>query len=306
MNPSALDLNLLVALDALLRERGVSAAAKRLGLSQPATSHALARLREVLGDPLLVRVGRTMELSPRAEQLGPEVEVALRAVMAVFRAPSPFVPATLAHAFGVAATDYVQLVLLGQLVQALAEAAPRASIHVLPMGERSFVEVLRVGEIELAIGLPPTGGATDIHVSELFRDRTVGIARKGHAAAQGKLTPANYANCQHVLVAPRGTPQSSIDQSLAKLGLSRRVVLTVPSFLVVPHIVAESDAVALVAERLARVFVRLLPLEMFEPPFDVGATRITMAWHARSHVDPAHRFFRELVRRVATDGIRLD
>lgn len=299
MNLTTLDLNLLVALDALLREKNVSKAAVRLGLSQPAASHALARLREVLGDPLLVRVGRSMEHTPRAEALVPEVEAALRAVESVFQPPGELMPAELQRTFRVVLAGYSEMVLLFRLVPALAEVAPGASIFVSSLGEHALSQGLRTGELDLAIGVSPGAGASDVHVAELFRDAVVGIARSGHPAISAlKLTPSAYAGYLHVDTAPKSAADSALDQALSKRGLARRALLTVPTFHAAPSVVAHTEAVALLPERLARAYARTLPIATFRPPLPLPSTRVLMAWHARAHTDPAHRFFRELIRRV--------
>lgn len=297
-----IDINLVLALDALLSERSVTRAAKRIGLSQPAMSHALAKLRELLDDPLLIRMGRSMVLSERAETLRRQVDEVMSGLDRLFATRPLFEPHTSKQQLTIAATDYVQFVLLPALDRLLALEAPAISLVVRPLLLASVFEELRAGELDIAIGLVPTATLPElIHAAELFRDRFVGLAHRDHPAlaeAAGKLDAAEYAALTHIVVSPRGVPGGFVDDALAELDLQRRVAITVPHFLVVPHMVAQSNHVALLAERVAQPFTRLLPLKLFSPPIAAEPVAIGMMWHRRTHDDAARSWLRDAIRRA--------
>jgi DNA-binding transcriptional LysR family regulator len=300
MERKTLDLNLLVALEALLRERSVTKAARSVGLSQPAMSRALERLREVLGDPLLVRVGHRMVLTERAGLLVERSERLAREVEELFSAPAAFDPGTSTRTFRLVASDYVQLQVLEAVQGLLAREAPRVALLVLPVSERPSVELLRSGEADLLLGpVPPEVPGTELHQVEIFADSFVGLARKGHPALRGgRLTLEAYASLSHVLVSPRGKGKGFMDMELEKHGLSRHVALTVPSFLLVPHVVAASDHVSVLTASVVATFCRLLPLRTFELPVPAPPSRVFLLWHERTHREPAHRWLRELLTRA--------
>ncbi|MDC3959994.1 LysR family transcriptional regulator [Polyangium jinanense] len=302
MNLAGIDVNLVVALDALLQERSVTEAAKRIGLSQPAMSHALARLRETLGDPLLVRVGRTMTLTPRAEALVPRARAVVEELEALLAPLPSFDPKTSRRTFKLGATDYVQFVLLPALEEILSREAPNLTLHILPIGVPPASESLCEGEIDVAVGrFEHENMPLDVRRVSLFQDTFVGVAREGHPRARGKLDLATYAELSHVLVSPRGKPGGIVDGALAKKGLVRHVALTVPHFLVVPHIVATSNHVTTMLAHVAATFTTLLPLATFEPPpeLDLAPVTMTMVWHERTHEDPGARWLRDALVRAA-------
>ncbi|MRG95616.1 LysR family transcriptional regulator [Polyangium spumosum] len=302
MNLAGIDVNLVVALAALLQERSVTEAAKRVGISQPAMSHALARLRETLGDPLLVRVGRAMTLTPRAEALAPRAQAVVEELEALLAPLPSFDPKTSRRTLKLSATDYVQLVLLPTLEEIVSREAPGITLHVLPITDQLAAERLRDGEADVAIGrFDHEAPALDVRRVALFRDTFVGVARAGHPTARGRLDLSTYAELSHVLVSPRGTPGGIVDGALAQMGLARRVALTVPHFLVVPHVVASSDHVTTMLAHVAATFTALLPLTTFElpPELDLEPIGMTMMWHERTHEDPGARWLRGALVRAA-------
>lgn len=295
---SQIDANLLVVLDALLAESNVTRAASRVGLSQSAMSHALGRLREHLGDPLLVRAGRRMVLTPRAERLAPRVRRVVEDMNALLRDDESFDPGAHEHAYRLHTTDHIQLILLPELDRALAERAPGIDLHIRSITPHSPDE-LRRGEIDLAIGVfedPPP----DLSQQPLFADRFVCLMRKDHPAAKGKLTLEQYAALPHLLVAPRGDPRGFVDRELAKRGHRRRVARVVPHFLVAPFLVPGSDHVLTISERLANTFVGFLDLHVTTPPLPLESYTLYQAWHRRHDADPAHRWLRETIVEVAS------
>ncbi|MDI1449898.1 LysR family transcriptional regulator [Polyangium sp. 6x1] len=302
MNLAGIDVNLVVALDALLQERSVTEAARRIGISQPAMSHALARLRDTLGDPLLVRVGRAMTLTPRAEALVPRARAVVEELEGLLAPLPSFDPKTSRRTLKLGATDYVQFVLLPALEEILSAEAPNLTLHILPIGVPPAVDSLCEGEIDVAVGrFEHESLPLDVRRVPLFQDTFVGVARADHPKARGKLDLATYAELSHVLVSPRGKPGGIVDGALAKKGLVRRVALTVPHFLVVPHIVATSNHVTTMLAHVAATFTALLPLGTFEPPpeLDLAPVTMTMMWHERTHEDPGARWLRDALVRAA-------
>ncbi|RYE90606.1 MAG: LysR family transcriptional regulator [Myxococcales bacterium] len=293
MNLASIDLNLLVALEALLAERSVSRAARRLGLSQPATSHALGRLRELLGDPLLVRAGDRMEATPRALALEGPLATALTAVRAVVAPDAPFDPARSDRAFSLETIDYAAAVLLPPLMERLGREAPRVSLEVRTRTDDIDAQLAR-GALDLAIGLtsPDRPG---LRQQPVLSDLFVCVLRRGHPALRRPLTLDRYCAQRHLLVTPTGRPGSLVDDLLAQSGRRRHVALRVPHFLLAPPLVARSDLVWTAPGSMAQAHAALLPLTLRPPPFDLGGFTLTLRWHERAEHDPGHRWLRELV-----------
>jgi DNA-binding transcriptional LysR family regulator len=294
---ASVDLNLLVALDALLTARSVTRAAAQLGLTQSATSHALGRLRQLFGDELLIRSPRGMLPTPRAEELA----IPIRAVLldierAVAHAPG-FDPATATTTFTIAAQDYAELLLLPALIERLRVEAPGVALAVVPAGDGCW-EDLEAGRVDLVLApfAPERGGLCQKH---LFDERFVCLLREGHPAAKRKLTLDRFVELPHALIAPGGRPGGSVDDALALLGRTRRVTLMVPHFLVAPHIIARSDLVLTVPERIARHFAGLLPLRVLTPPIELPGFRMHQLWHERRSRDPRLTYLRKLIAEVA-------
>lgn len=300
MHIYGIDANLLISLDALLREGSVTKAAQRVGLTQSAMSHALGRLRDQLGDPLLVRAGRQMVLTPRAEALAPRVARVVREMAQIFASEKNFDPSSLERSFAIRTTDHIQFVLMPELDTILNAEAPRVDLVLTPVIDQD-VEALRNGSSDIVIGvfddLPP-----DVHQQALFTDRFVCLVREGHPAAGAGLTLTQYGAMAHVLVAHRGgKPGSAVDRLLAEHGIKRRVARAVPHFLIAPFIVARSDAIVTMSERLAQRLVPLLGgLQILEPPLALEPYTLSMAWHERYDGDPAHRWLRDAMLRAAS------
>ncbi len=296
MNLSSIDLNLLVVLHALLETRSVTAAAKRVSLSQSATSHALGRLRILLGDELLVRAGRSMQTTPRAQRLRPQLASLLEGVQQLLVDDASFDEKTLHRTFTIATVDYGERVFVVPLGQALASIAPQVNLYVI----RSLpvVQDLRVGAQDLGIGVlsstPP-----EIESEVLVTEKFVCLLRAGHKAAKQRITLKRYAALDHVVVSPGGNSRSRIDTVLASHGLERRVARTVASFEIAPSLVRESDYILTMAEHMARPIADRLGLCVREAPPQFADSVISMAWHRRTSSDPAQQWFREQVRTVA-------
>jgi len=297
----AVDLNLVLALDALLAERHVTRAAVRLGVSQSAASHSLARLRALFDDPLLVRGPRgTMLPTPRAEALAPAVHRVLVDLASVMRGDATFDPATARRTFRVGASDYVELILLPRLLERLGRVAPGIDVWVHTYADHGD-EALASGVLDVVIGPPHAARAAGSFEKVLFDEAFTCIVRAGHPLADSRMTLARYCAAPHLLVAPRGTPGSIVDDVLAAAGRSRRIAAAIPHFLVVPYVIAGSDLVATLASRVAAMFADTLGLVRMPPPFAIPKFQIAVAWHERSHHDVPQRWFREQLIAVAAE-----
>jgi DNA-binding transcriptional LysR family regulator len=298
---ASLDLNLLVALDALLEERNVTRAAERTGVTQSAMSHALARLRALVGDPLLVRGRSGMVATARAEALALPIRRALEGIVLALETPEPFEPKTAHLSIRIATSDYGELVLLPKLVRRLEQEAPHIDLRLIPNSGDSVGPLVQ-GVVDLVVApVRPGDEVQGVLAKKLFDESFVCIVRRGHPLAKKKLTLARFAAASHALIAPRGREGSLADDSLARLGLSRRVAVTLPHFLVAPHVVAESDLVLVLAARVASQLATPLGLVVLAPPKELGLTgfRMSALWHERTQHDPAHRWVRELFTDVA-------
>ncbi|WP_169928621.1 LysR family transcriptional regulator [Labilithrix luteola] len=297
---SSIDLNLAVVLRALLDERSVSRAARRLGLSQSATSHALGRLREVVKDPLFVRTRTGLVPTARAEAMAASVRTSLDALEETFFAHTPFDPKTVKRTFHVRPSDYVEYLVIPTLIERLVEVAPGVDIFARATATEPAL-ALEHGELDLLIQPPHTGEQTEgFHMQKLWDERFVGIVRHGHPLTRGRVTLERFASAKHALVAPRGQPGGGrIDDALRERGLERHIAFTTPSFLAAPHVVATTDLVMILPARLATALTRQLRLATFEPPVEIPGFEMTMFWHDRHDSDPAHAFLRGEIAQVA-------
>ncbi|MFE2225889.1 LysR family transcriptional regulator [Streptomyces kronopolitis] len=297
-----IDLNLLTALDALLEEQSVTAAADRLGLSGPAMSRALGRIRRTTGDPVLVRAGRHMVPTPRALEIRAEVRRLVEAAHGVLAPSAPADPAALARVFTLHANDVFVTVLGPALLARAAEQAPQVVLRFL--GEGSVdVPLLRDGSADLELGVIDSL-EPEIRREELFVDHSVAVVRDGHPLTRGELTPARFAAAQHLNYSRRGRLTGPVDAALAALGLRRRVIATVPTFAASLMMVQDSDAVGLANARAAAPTVRRLGLRTLAVPLELPPMTLEMAWHPRQEADAGHRWLRALVRETVRDALR--
>jgi DNA-binding transcriptional LysR family regulator len=292
MNLAALDLNLLVALDALLREANVSRAAMRIGLSQPAASHALQRLREVLGDPLLVRTGARMELTPRAQALRGPLAQALDQVRGLF-IPDDFDAASSERQFRLMMPDLAVELLVPPLMAKIAQAAPNVRLDIVPWrGSAIFsAEFARTIDLVISIGDAFKG----FHRQLLYTDRDALAVRRGHPVG-GKLARRDiFLKARHVAVIIRGQNEDLIDGWLRAKGIERRIALVVPGYLEALHIVARTDLVAFVPGRLIAALAKPLSLKAVTPPLDPGIDEQFMFHPTRAQFDPGSIWLRKLM-----------
>ncbi|XYH99402.1 LysR family transcriptional regulator [Sorangium sp. So ce1128] len=290
------DLNLLTALDALLEEKSVSAAAARLHLSQPAMSRTLGRIRDATGDPILVRTGRTMTLTPRALALRQEVQAIVQRAHAVFAPEGELDLAKLERIFTVRCHDALTAALGMRLLLAVQEQAPRAQLRLLgePTGD---TDDLRHGRVDLEIGSaePPL---PEIRGELIGQDRLVVALRRDHPLARGRLTARRYAQALHVIVSRRGRLRDPIDDALEALGLRRRVVAAVPTSSAAIHFVNESDLAVALPARVCGPALRALGLSSLPLPLEVPELRIVQLWHQRHECDKAHAWLRGQTREI--------
>ncbi len=298
VNLASLDLNLLVSLDALLEQRSVTRAAQQLGLSQPALSASLARLRRHFGDVLLSRVGNAYRLTPLAAQLRPRVRLALDGVERVFSAQPEFDPAESSREFSVLVSDYGCAVLGDTLAQLLAEEAPSARLR-LAHNTPGAVDQAQQTLLSTDLLVLPHGFVTDLPHADLHRDRWVLVVSADNAGVGETLTVEQLRTMPWVATYHGPTASTPAARQMRMLGIEPRVQVVTESFLTVPGLVAGSDRIALLQERL----VHLLPLSAgvraLPPPFDAGPLVEAMWWHPVYDRDPEHEFFRGLVRRAA-------
>lgn len=295
MNINALDLNLVKILDALLAERSVGAAGRRVGLSQPAASHALRRLREQLGDPLLVPGHGGSVLTPRALALREPVRRALAALEETFQPPAGFDPGTSRRVFALASTDFVGPVVLRRIWPLIVRDAPAIELDVRTTGTGAF-DALRDGSFDLLLGVVKAR-PRDIVLEPLFEEHFVLVVRPGHALLEGPLTLERLAAFPAVLVAPQGdSRQGYVDSLLAARGLQRRIAVTVPQFLLAPHLLVESDLTLVLPRRIAELGARPLGLAVRELPEVAHPFDASMVWHRRVDNDPALVWLRALIR----------
>jgi DNA-binding transcriptional LysR family regulator len=293
----SLDVSLLVALDALLDERSVTRAGRRLQLSQPAMSRTLGRLRTAFADELLVRSGRDLVMTPRAAELKVPLRRALEGLDAAVAEPQHFEPLTARRTFTLSTTDYGSAVVLPVLLAHLARVAPSVDL-VTRNQSPTWDEALREGALDVAL-FPRRPSSPGIVWQPMFSEHFVCLARRGHPSIRSKLSLAALCETPHVFVSPSDAAQGVVDEVLAKTGLRRRVALRVQSFLVAPLVVAESDLLALVPAQVARRFAARFELQVLPLPIEVPRFAVALAWHERMRADAGHAWFRKNLVTVA-------
>jgi DNA-binding transcriptional LysR family regulator len=294
------DLNLLPVLEALLSDASVTAAARRLNLSQPATSAALARLRAAYDDPLLVREGRAMVASHLGREMLPRLRELLVEIDAVISPRGDFDPATARRRFTIAANDYAVSTVLAPVVARLQRLAPHASMEIRPLEEK-FAERLAAGDYDLAIRDDwSLRSARNREV--LFREEFVCIARRDHPRLSPVPTLAEFLAEGHLLIAPHADTTGPVDVALARLGRRRRVAVTTPHFLSAPAMLAASDCVMTIARRIAEQVAAQHGLRLFEPPVPVSGFDVAMAWPTQRHGDPAVEWLKGQIRALSREG----
>lgn len=291
------DLNLLVALSVLLAEGSVAKAARKLRSSPSAMSRTLARLREITGDPLLVRAGRALVLTPRAEELRPRVGVLVDEGEAVLRPAMEARVAEIDRAFTLRTGEGFVESFGPALLRRAREEAPRLRLRFVHKLQRDSGP-LRDGEVDLETGVVGKATGPEVRAQALFRDRFVGVVRAGHALAKGRVTPPRYAAAEHVEVwqHAQGGP---VDAALGPLGLAREIRVIVSGFASALALSRETDLVATVPERHTRSLSA--GMHAFALPFAAPEITVSMMWHPRLDADPAHRWLRRCLREVCAE-----
>ena len=290
-----LDLNLLKTLDALLDERSVTRAATRLSLTQPAVSGMLTRLREAFNDPLFIRAPHGMVPTLRAQALASPVKQLLTDAEALLQ-PAVFEPLNADFTWTIAATDYALKAVIVPFIAALKPLAPGIRVRIIPESPTTLFAQTERGEVDIAL-LTPHSTPPDLHSRALYQEEYVCLMRADHPQAAAPLTLDLFCELEHVLVSWQGDSFRGVtDDALATLGRSRRVGLSVSSFLVLPEVLAVSDMIAVVPRRLAKM---ASGMKISPPPLPVPGFTKSMAWHERSHRDPAQQWLRELLHQTA-------
>jgi DNA-binding transcriptional LysR family regulator len=291
------DLNLLLMFDAILRERSVTKAGERLGLSQPAMSHSLNRLRWLLKDQLFVRTPEGMMPTPRAEELAQPVRRALSDLQSALE-PEEFTPEKADRRFSIAVNNYAAVVLAASITAECAALAPNVTLSLRPSGTLDVAELLDRGELDLAIvAFDPPGSRFACQV--LVEDGYVAVMRRGHSQARRRLDLAGFAGLPHFVISSSGEDLRFVDAALAAGGLARNVALEAP-YLSAGPILTQSDMVAVLGRRVAQEFRRAYAISVNELPFETPVLRSLMLWHKRFDDQKAHRWLRETITSVAT------
>ncbi len=286
------DLNLLVALDTLLAEGSVAKAASRLSLSPSAMSHTLARLREATGDPLLVRAGRGLVPTPRALELARDVGRVVRDGAAMLRPASDFDLSKLDRVFTLRARDGFIESFGPALIARIRLEAPRVRLHFVAKSDKESAP-LRDGAIDLETGVVDAATGPELRARKLFRDRWIGVVRRGHALARGKATAERYAKFGHILVARRLREDGPVDIAARAKGLARDIAVVVGNFAAALALTRDTDLIASVPDRHTRALRG--GLHEFALPFPTKPIDVSLIWHPRLDADPAHRWLRDCV-----------
>lgn len=296
------DLRLLAVFDEIYKTRSVSRAADALGLGQPAVSIALGKLRQHFGDPLFVRTSSGMDPTPLGEELVRPVRAALDAVDQVLGHRSVFDPATAARTFRICMTDISQLVLLPKLWSRLRETAKGICIEVVSLADAlTTAQLLESGAADLAIGFIPQLEA-GFYQQVLFRQHYVVLAAADHPRLRGGLSLEQFSGEDHAVFATAGTGHQIIDAELARQGITRRIALTIPSFLGGAFVIERTDLLMVIPRRLAEQLRGRGEFSIFPLPFPVPDYAVRQHWHERYHHDPGNRWLRALVSELVSEG----
>lgn len=294
MKLEEIDLNLLVVFNQLLIEQRVSRVAEKLGVSQPAVSNALSRLRKLLGDELFLRTSRGMVPTPFAEQLAESVTYALDMLHGALNQRMAFDAGTCVRSFTIGMTDIGEIVFLPALLERLAREAPGVTLNTVRNAAVNLNDEMGAGHVDLAIGLLPQLKA-GFFQRRLFRQRYVCVFRLGHALAKKRITLEAFSRAEHVVVVSPGTGHGKVEDLLQRSGIQRQVRLTVPHFVPLGHILGSTDLVATVPQRLAEKMAGPFGLGFRDHPAALPEVPINLFWHARYHKDPANQWLRSVV-----------
>lgn len=300
---ASIDLNLLKLLDALLKEGSVTRAGHRLGLSQPAASRALARLRTLLADPLLVRGSKGQELTPRALALAEPLERVLSGLRDIV-SPEDFDPLSLKGRFTIASMDHLAALVIPSLSARLATLAPALDLEVLPpRGDN--VDLVTRGDADVAIGrFDAHALPANIHLRVLYEETLTCVLRQDHPVLESTWNLDAFLSLPHVATTITGDGPGLVDAALERAGFARRIALRTPHFLTVPMVAATSDMLAVLPSRLARRMATPLSLAVRDLPLDLPGFVLSMIWHTRTHRDRASTWLRDVVSSVVDEDLQ--
>jgi DNA-binding transcriptional LysR family regulator len=300
MDISNVDLNLLVVFEALLEHQSVTRAGAAIGLSQPAMSAALAKVRLLFDDPLFVRAGGGVKPTARAEALAEPVRRVLQSVRSEILQKVRFDPRTTTRTFTLVMPDIGEIAFLPRLLARLAAQAPQAGIKTLAMPPPAIERALETGRADLAVGLFPDLTKAGFFQRRLFRNSFICAVAAGHPVPGGQLTLRKYLDASHAIVSPEGRSHDLFERELQRRGCVRRVRLEIPHYLSLPAIIAASDLVATVPRDIGLAFEKLAKLRLLEPPFNVSFD-VKQYWHERAHKDPVNVWLRQMIHELFHD-----
>jgi DNA-binding transcriptional LysR family regulator len=294
IEPNSIDLNLLAVFQEVYRERQISAAARRLGLTQSAVSNALARLRRSFGDELFVRTAHGMQPTPFAQQVAEPVGAAMAQVALALNQRSQFDPTTSDRHFTIAMTDVGEVYFMPALIERCRALAPRVRLGSVRAGSIALKEEMETGRVDLAIGAFDDVSEA-LYQKLLFRQPYVSMFRKGHPLSRGPVTLKRFAAAEHLLVDSGESPYPRINQLLQKAGIGKASRFRVPHFTAVPYIVSGSELVVTVPRKLAEQASSAFGLKWIAPPLQLPTLQTNMFWHRRFNQDPGSQWLRALV-----------
>lgn len=302
INLASIDLNLLVVFDALMSERNVTRAGKKIGLSQPATSNALSRLRGLFEDELFVRTPDGMQPTPKAINLAHPIQQVLLKIQSTLAKESPFSPDISERLFSIGMADHGELVILPQLMHQLESVAPKIKIRVRSLDRQAALKMLDKDDLDLVVGFFPEYSSW--HQEKLlFREKFVGVCRQDNEMIAEKVSIEDYLAASHLLVSPSNEDMTGlVDKLLQQQDLKRHISMAVPHFLVAPFILSKTDLIATLAERVAKTYAEILGLKIFSLPLEAGGFPVSMLWHSKNNSDPAHTWLREVIAQVCSEN----
>jgi LysR family transcriptional regulator, mexEF-oprN operon transcriptional activator len=297
INLAGIDLNLLIVFDALMMEQNVTRAGKRVGLSQPATSNALARLRRLLNDDLFIRTAAGLRPTPTAITLQQQLSPALRQVQRALLEQSRFDPASSDRVFAIGMSDYLEFTLLPHLMQMLQTLAPQVSVQIRSGDRQKLLALLDSGEIDLVCGVFPEK-LREHNEQLLFQDSYVCVCRQDHPVIGDSLSLEEYLAAAHLLVSVMEDRIGRVDHLLAKRDLKRHIALSIPHFLSAPFVLMQTDLIATLAHRVALTYAQHQRLKLLPIPLKISGFSVSMRWHRLTDASPACQWLRSVVLRV--------
>lgn len=287
-----LDLNLLRVFDAIWRHGHVGRAAQSMGLSQPAFSYSLKRLREQMGDPLFIKTRSGMLPTTQAERIAPLVSALLEQIRTQLVAPPVFDAITSDHTFVLCTSDIGEMVMLPKLLRHLAKVAPNIRIRMFNARHSDLVLAMENGQVDLLLGYFPDAVGADIFQQRLYSHNFLCLARKGHPGITEKISKQDFVKLPHAVIRAEGRSQEIVEHAFKKHRIIRHEVLHTHHFLSVPFVVAATDIIVTVPAAVGEMFSRLANIQTFRPPIQLPSFDIKQYWHRRQHKDPANTWFR--------------